>query len=121
MRRGSAQSTVWSTPAHPVFIPIAKRDSIDPLWSDQWHLHGNGGVDLNVLPAWESGLSGRGVGISVADDGVEWFHPDLGGVRFLRDGSRDWNYGVDDPKPKIADDTHGTGMMPLPYLIDPLQ
>ncbi|KAK2086872.1 hypothetical protein P7K49_032779 [Saguinus oedipus] len=33
--------------------------------------------DLNVLQAWGQGLSGRGVVVSVLDDGIEKDHPDL--------------------------------------------
>jgi hypothetical protein len=34
----------------------------DPLYASQWHLHNSAGVDLSVVPAWEAGYSGRGVG-----------------------------------------------------------
>lgn len=33
--------------------------------------------DLNVLQVWSQGLSGRGIVISVLDDGIEKDHPDL--------------------------------------------
>lgn len=80
----------------------------DPLYASQWHLHNSAGVDLNVLPAWESGFSGRGVGVTIVDDGLEWRHPDLGAGRFMRAASHNWNSKNDDPSPIAYDDTHGT-------------
>lgn len=36
----------------------------------QWYLKDDkGDRDINVLPAWKSGLSGRGVSIALIDDG----------------------------------------------------
>lgn len=32
---------------------------------------------MNVMEAWERGLSGRGVVISILDDGIEREHPEL--------------------------------------------
>ncbi len=62
----------------------------DPLVKDQWFLHGgnfrprgrpaNPRVNyyyLDVFPQWESRIDGRGVVISVVDDGVNFIHSDL--------------------------------------------
>ena len=32
---------------------------------------------MNVLPAWERGFRGKGVVVSILDDGIEKDHPDL--------------------------------------------
>jgi len=32
---------------------------------------------MNVMPAWNSGYTGRGVVVSILDDGIEKDHPDL--------------------------------------------
>lgn len=80
----------------------------DPLYASQWHLHNSAGVDLSVVPAWEAGYSGRGVGVSIVDDGLEWRHGDLGEARYMRAASHDWNGKDDDPSPASYDDTHGT-------------
>lgn len=32
---------------------------------------------MNVLPAWEAGYTGKGVVVSILDDGIERDHPDL--------------------------------------------
>lgn len=36
-----------------------------------------GGLDMNILPAWRRGYTGRGVVVSILDDGIEKDHPDL--------------------------------------------
>lgn len=33
--------------------------------------------DLNILAAWSKGYTGRGVVLSILDDGIEKDHPDL--------------------------------------------
>jgi subtilisin family serine protease len=38
---------------------------------------GPAGVDINVVPAWNNNVTGRGVVISILDDGVDHSHPDL--------------------------------------------
>ena len=35
------------------------------------------GLDINVLPAWQKGFTGRGVVVTILDDGIEKDHPDL--------------------------------------------
>lgn len=32
---------------------------------------------MNVLPAWEMGYTGKGVVVTILDDGIERDHPDL--------------------------------------------
>ena len=32
---------------------------------------------MNVIPAWNNGYTGRGVVVSILDDGIEKDHPDL--------------------------------------------
>lgn len=55
-------------------------DSVqDPLYSDQWYLnHGaRGGFDMNVQGAWRLGATGKGVVVTILDDGIQTDHPDL--------------------------------------------
>lgn len=33
--------------------------------------------DMNVERAWEQGLTGKGIVVSILDDGIEHTHPDL--------------------------------------------
>ena len=35
------------------------------------------GLDMNVEKAWEQGVTGRGVVVTILDDGIETDHPDL--------------------------------------------
>ena len=35
------------------------------------------GLDMNVLPAWQKGFTGKGVVVTILDDGIEKDHPDL--------------------------------------------
>ncbi|MCH2118628.1 MAG: hypothetical protein MK161_13105, partial [Pirellulales bacterium] len=64
----------------------------DPYLQYQWHLQNTGqevgspnfqpiygtpGVDINVVPVWEQGITGEGVVIAIVDSGVEISHPDL--------------------------------------------
>lgn len=32
---------------------------------------------MNVLEAWELGYTGRGIKITIMDDGIDYTHPDL--------------------------------------------
>lgn len=55
----------------------------DPLYAQEWNLNNTGqvggipGADVNVLPAWQQGYTGKGVTVSVVDSGVYYDHPDL--------------------------------------------
>lgn len=35
------------------------------------------GLDMNVGPAWAKGYTGKGVVVSILDDGIQTNHPDL--------------------------------------------
>lgn len=35
------------------------------------------GYDMNVAPAWKRGYTGKGVVVSILDDGIQTNHPDL--------------------------------------------
>lgn len=45
-----------------------------------WILQNGGakdGYDMNVAPAWQKGYTGKGVVVSILDDGIQTNHPDL--------------------------------------------
>lgn len=49
--------------------------------SNQRILFQNGGakdgLDMNLGPAWQKGYTGKGVVVSILDDGIQTNHPDL--------------------------------------------
>ncbi len=40
----------------------------DPKYGQQWHLSNSGGMDINVVPVWEQGVTGKGVVVTIVDD-----------------------------------------------------
>ncbi|XP_068698846.1 uncharacterized protein [Montipora foliosa] len=87
----------------------------DPFYKDQWYLQnigqssGPSGIDINVLPVWAKGYSGKGIVVSVLDDGVDHTHPDLKN-NYDPDASFDFNDFDGDPKPRDEnlENCHGT-------------
>uniref|UniRef100_A0A8C6K8V2 Furin (paired basic amino acid cleaving enzyme) a n=1 Tax=Nothobranchius furzeri TaxID=105023 RepID=A0A8C6K8V2_NOTFU len=91
-----------------------KRDTvvefIDPKYKDQWYLYNTNHRDLNAKVAWGLGYTGKGVVVSILDDGIEKNHPDLM-QNYDPDASYDVNDGDPDPQPRytqLNDNRHGT-------------
>lgn len=80
----------------------------DPLFYKQWHLVNNElpGHDLHLDGAWKA-ATGKGVTVSLIDDGIDYSHPDLA-ANFDAKGSYDFNDHTELPEPRLADDMHGT-------------
>ncbi|CAL8087295.1 unnamed protein product [Orchesella dallaii] len=49
----------------------------DPRWPAMWYLNRGGGLDMNVLEAWNEGITGKGIVVTILDDGLEKDHPDI--------------------------------------------
>ncbi len=63
----------------------------DPLFSAQWYLNNTGQrytpakpqpqditlLDLNILPVWARGITGKGTVVAITDDGIDLNHEDL--------------------------------------------
>ncbi|XP_034490855.1 furin-like protease 2 isoform X1 [Drosophila innubila] len=85
----------------------------DPLFKEQWYLVSkNGGakdgLDMNIVPAWQKGYTGKGVVVSILDDGIQTNHPDLA-QNYDPDASFDINGNDSDPTPQDnGDNKHGT-------------
>lgn len=82
----------------------------DPLFKEQWYLNGGAkdGFDMNVAPAWQKGYTGKGVVVSILDDGIQTNHPDLA-LNYDQHASTDINDNDDDPMPRDnGDNKHGT-------------
>jgi hypothetical protein len=71
---------MWSVTGEGKMIcNLANRFPDDPMFQEQWHLNrgARGGFDMNVQPAWSRGYTGKGVVVSILDDGIQTNHPDL--------------------------------------------
>ncbi|XP_076388737.1 neuroendocrine convertase 1 isoform X3 [Megachile rotundata] len=88
----------------------------DELWDQEWYLQDTRSnkdlpkLDLNVLPLYRLGITGRGVRIAVLDDGLEYTHDDLRN-NYDPSISYDVNEGDDDPLPRYelsGTNGHGT-------------
>ena len=71
------------TPNDPFFTPGTDAGATNGYFG-QWYLRnqmpinaGNTGVDVNVIGAWQRGLTGAGVTIGIVDSGFEGDHPDV--------------------------------------------
>ncbi|XP_054285539.1 furin-like protease 1, isoforms 1/1-X/2 isoform X1 [Macrosteles quadrilineatus] len=82
----------------------------DPRWMQMWYLHRGNGLDMSVLGAWKEGVTGKGVVVTILDDGLEKDHPDLM-KNYDPQASYDVNNRDDDPMPRydlIDSNRHGT-------------
>lgn len=98
-------------------------DFNDPLYPKQWYLYNDGqnggtsGMDMNVIPVWKLGYTGKGIHVTIVDDGVDGTHPDLQ-LNFDINASYDFNNrsrGNEDKDPhpddsveKGSENAHGT-------------
>lgn len=82
----------------------------DPKFPLQWYLYDAGRHDLHVKEAWAQGYTGKGIVVSILDDGIEKNHPDLQG-NYDPAASYDVNDQDPDPQPRytqLNDNRHGT-------------
>uniref|UniRef100_A0A8D0BUH7 Neuroendocrine convertase 1 n=1 Tax=Salvator merianae TaxID=96440 RepID=A0A8D0BUH7_SALMN len=88
----------------------------DPMWNQQWYLQDTRmtpslpKLDLHVLPVWQKGITGKGVVITVLDDGLEWNHTDIY-MNYDPEASYDFNDNDHDPFPRYDvtnENKHGT-------------
>lgn len=81
----------------------------DPIFQEQWHLynHLQPGHDINVTGLWANNITGHGSTVCIVDDGLDMDSLDLKD-NYFAGGSWDFNDVGPDPKPRLADDRHGT-------------
>uniref|UniRef100_A0A3Q1GFS0 Furin (paired basic amino acid cleaving enzyme) b n=1 Tax=Acanthochromis polyacanthus TaxID=80966 RepID=A0A3Q1GFS0_9TELE len=82
----------------------------DPDFPKQWYLSTPTHQDLNTKAAWAQGYTGRGVVVTILDDGIEKDHPDLIS-NYDPEASYDVNDGDADPQPRYTqrnENRHGT-------------
>uniref|UniRef100_A0AAY5ECH5 P/Homo B domain-containing protein n=1 Tax=Electrophorus electricus TaxID=8005 RepID=A0AAY5ECH5_ELEEL len=106
VRLHSERQVIWAE--QQVAKRRRKRDiysePTDPKFPQQWYL-----VSGRVL-AWAQGFTGKGVVITILDDGIEKDHPDLA-QNYDQDASYDVNDRDPDPQPRytqLNDNRHGT-------------
>ena len=87
----------------------------DPFLAKQWHYHNDGsidgtlaGYDINVFPAWESGVTGsKDVIVAIVDGGFQIDHPDLKDNVWVNEAELKGQPGVDDDGDGFVDDIYG--------------
>ncbi len=89
----------------------------DPNFSGQWWLRNTalGGADIRAMAAWYHSTGSSSIIVCVADSGVDWQHPDLGGtgpdyidgVIWINDAEWNGTPGVDDDSNGKVDDFRG--------------
>ncbi|XP_076621880.1 furin-like protease 1 isoform X4 [Colletes latitarsis] len=82
----------------------------DERWPQMWYLNRGNGLDMNVQEAWADGITGRGVVVTILDDGLEKDHPDLC-RNYDPQASYDVNNHDEDPMPRydlLDSNRHGT-------------
>ncbi|KRT80455.1 Peptidase [Oryctes borbonicus] len=87
-----------------------KLQDSDPRWPSMWYLNRGNGLDMNVIPAWLEGITGKGAVVTILDDGLEKDHPDLI-QNYDPMASYDVNNQDSDPSPRydmIDSNRHGT-------------
>ncbi|XP_011405480.2 PREDICTED: furin-1-like [Amphimedon queenslandica] len=81
----------------------------DTMWSRQWYLNRES-KNMNVMPVWDQGITGKGVVVTILDDGLEHTHPDLK-ANYDAEASYDFNANDHDPFPRYDvtnENRHGT-------------
>ena len=82
----------------------------DPKWARMWYMNQGAGLDLNVQEAWNVGITGRDIVVTILDDGIEKDHPDLK-ANYDPQASYDVNNHDSDPQPRYDytnENKHGT-------------
>uniref|UniRef100_A0A4W6C5K8 Proprotein convertase subtilisin/kexin type 5a n=1 Tax=Lates calcarifer TaxID=8187 RepID=A0A4W6C5K8_LATCA len=87
----------------------------DPVWNSLWYIRCSDESKgcqshMNIVAAWRRGYTGKGVVVSVLDDGIEREHPDLK-PNYDPLASYDVNGQDQDPSPNYSDNAenyHGT-------------
>lgn len=90
----------------------------DANFAKQWNMHNGGqkdsagktgvpGIDLNILPLWQQGITGKkDVVVAIIDTGIQWDHPDLKNNIYTNPGEVA-NNRKDDDDNGFIDDIHG--------------
>ena len=75
-----------------------------------WYMNGRHHLDMNIAGAWATGVTGKGITVTILDDGIEKDHPDLK-ANYDPKASTDINDNDDNPNPRYDPtnfNRHGT-------------
>ena len=108
---------LWNRPRLPSqqqsFPPQTQFDDLshfnDQRWAQMWYLNRGNKLDMNVQEAWQMGATGKGIAVTILDDGIERTHPDLV-ANYDPLASFDVNQNDNDPTPRydlIDSNRHG--------------
>ncbi|KAL2139175.1 hypothetical protein VTI28DRAFT_5673 [Corynascus sepedonium] len=88
---------------------VQKLEITDPIFHEQWHLFNTvqAGHDVNVTDVWLQGVTGKNATVAIVDDGLDMYSNDLKDNYYAL-GSYDFNDKVDEPRPRLSNDNHGT-------------
>ncbi|XP_078071543.1 neuroendocrine convertase 1 [Mustelus asterias] len=104
------------SPARDCMDCMAEKMFSDPMWNQQWYLQDTRTssslpkLDLHVIPVWKKGITGKGIVLTVLDDGLEWNHTDIQ-ANYDPEASYDFNDNDPDPFPRYDptnENKHGT-------------
>uniref|UniRef100_UPI00398F0ACA neuroendocrine convertase 1 n=1 Tax=Pristiophorus japonicus TaxID=55135 RepID=UPI00398F0ACA len=104
------------SPARDCIDCMAEKMFSDPMWNQQWYLQDTRTssslpkLDLHVIPVWKKGITGKGIVLTVLDDGLEWNHTDIQ-ANYDPEASYDFNDNDPDPFPRYDptnENKHGT-------------
>ncbi|KAG8456361.1 hypothetical protein GDO86_002223 [Hymenochirus boettgeri] len=107
LKQRSKRSVIWED---------TKNLFNDPMWNRQWYLQDTRmnpslpKLDLHVIPVWKRGITGKGIVVTVLDDGLEWNHTDIY-TNYDPEASYDFNDNDNDPFPRYDitnENKHGT-------------
>ncbi|KAK7896490.1 hypothetical protein WMY93_021815 [Mugilogobius chulae] len=82
-KRASGVRRIYSTKHFsPLLLPSNQTHFNDPMWSSLWFIRCSDRATgcrshMNIAGAWKRGYTGKGVVVSVLDDGIEGTHLDL--------------------------------------------
>ena len=82
----------------------------DPAYPFMWYVNRGGMLDMNVQEAWKMGITGKGVVVTILDDGIEKNNTDLI-ANYDPQASADINDNDTDPSPRydlVNSNRHGT-------------
>uniref|UniRef100_A0AC35TMB1 P/Homo B domain-containing protein n=1 Tax=Rhabditophanes sp. KR3021 TaxID=114890 RepID=A0AC35TMB1_9BILA len=80
----------------------------DPLYNKNWYIHNTDLESMEIEEAWEMGYTGKGITVTVVDDGLDFNHKDLK-ENYSPESSYNFNENKLDPTPRDdGNNLHGT-------------